>query len=308
MKNLLKVVTPTIAILIPSWCNCRCHCCQIIMLHFNSAFLNNKQEANMRYLIHGLSWDHEEQKGKGWRKRERECREKEETAGCRKGSCNSAFTQIPRPVENCASSQTASPIPPNKIRQEVLSGSQAKTHISLPLPKGPCPSCPQTAAPSSWCWAVPGCYLSGRLTPGSVKGHANLQVMDQCPSQHDEHVLVTAHPTLIILAQTNSSGFAILGLARKAWASAWGLNVGVFAVPALLAQPPSQMTKEMTIQSSATCGNPKQWQWNLYPPVCQGDPLCTSPLSPLRLAACSFSDSNPWENTFCLWILNYIGF
>lgn len=62
---------------------------------------------------------------------------------------------------------------------------------------------------------MPGYYLSGSLTPGCAKGHANLQVMDQCPSQHDERVLITAHPTLITLAQTNSTGFAILGLAHK---------------------------------------------------------------------------------------------
>lgn len=55
----------------------------------------------MWYLIRGLSWDHEEQKGKATGK-ERERGQMEEKAGCRKGGCNCPFQLSPRfPGELC---------------------------------------------------------------------------------------------------------------------------------------------------------------------------------------------------------------
>lgn len=96
MKNLLKVVTPTLAILIPPCCNCRCHCCQIVTLHFNSGFLSNKQERNVVFdsWLELGPWG---AKRKGYRKRERTWTNRRESRMQKRRLQLSlpAFTQIP---------------------------------------------------------------------------------------------------------------------------------------------------------------------------------------------------------------------
>lgn len=132
----------------------------------------------MWYSIHGLSWDHEEQKWKGYRKRERMWTNVGESRMQKRRLQLSlpAFTQTPWPVENCASSQTASPTPPNKTHQKcclaprpklTFPSPSQKCHVPaahrqqrLPADTGPCLAATWVAV---WLWAVPKDMPTSRL-------------------------------------------------------------------------------------------------------------------------------------------------